>query len=241
MALSNYAELVESISAWLDGSDLGGREADMIALCEDEINARLAAGIDQGAFIRPMAVRGPLTIDSEYVDLPDGDMVLPISIEISGLSAPWEVKFTSGSRLLAMRPREDEARATVQTMAGVAVPRFYSVIGDQLRFFPAPEQSFTAEFTRFSKVPALSEEVSTNWVLASHRNAYLYGTLAQAELFGWNDARMANVATLFAQAVDGIIARYPTPVDRAVLTSETARLGLRGRNLSLSSFLSGSL
>lgn len=43
MALSNYAELVESISAWLDGSDLGGREADLIALCEDEINARLAA------------------------------------------------------------------------------------------------------------------------------------------------------------------------------------------------------
>ena len=48
------------------------------------------------------------------------------------------------------------------------------------------------------------------------------------------------VVGLFAQAVDGIIARYPTPVDRAALTSEAARFGL-GRDLSLSSFLSGSL
>lgn len=241
MALSNYSELAESISSWLDGSDLGGREADMIALCEEEINARLAAGLDQGAFIRPMAVRGALTIDAEYIDLPDGDMVLPISMEISGIGAPWEVKFVAAGRLLAMKPEEDAERVAVELMAGAPVPRFYTVIGDQLRFFPAPGQSFAAEFTRFAKVPALSDEVASNWVLASHRNAYLYGTLAQAELFGWNDARMANVATLFAQAVDGIIARYPTPVDRSSLRNETAHLGHTGRTMTMASFLSGEL
>jgi hypothetical protein len=241
MALSIYSELIGSISSWLDGSDLGGREADFVALCEDEINARLAMGLQQGAVIRPMAERGPLTIDGEYVDLPDGNMVLPISIEIGGLAAPWEVKFTSARRLLGMKSEEECARVAVQLMAGAAVPRFYAVIGDQLRFFPAPEQSFAAEFTRFSKVPALSEEVTSNWLLASHRNAYLYGALAQAELFGWNDARMANVATLFEQAVDGIIARYPMPVDQASLTSEIARFGIGGRDMELSSFLNGSL
>lgn len=239
MALTNYAELTESISAWLDGSDLGGREADMIALCEEEINARLAVGIDQGAFVRPMAVRGPLTIDAEYVDLPDGAMVRPISIEISGLAAPWEVRFVTAERLLTMKPEEEAARVAVTLMAGAAVPRFYTVIGEQLRFFPSPEQSFAAEFTRFAKVPALSAEVASNWVLAGHRNAYLYGSLAQAELFGWNDARMANVATLFAQAVDGIIARYPAAVDRSSLASDVARLGQAARTMTSASFLSG--
>jgi hypothetical protein len=237
MALSNYSELVESISAWLDGSDLGGREADMIALCEDEINARLAAGIEAGTFIRPMAARGALTIDNEYVDLPDGEMIRPISIEIGGLDTPWEVRFVAPERLAAMKPDAEAARVAVELMAGAPVPRFFTVIGEELRFFPAPGASFTAEFTRFSRVPALSDEAGSNWVLAGHRNAYLYGTLAQAEMFGWNDARMGNLASLFAQAVDGIIARYPTPVDRSVLRSEIAAIGI-GRGMpTLSAFL----
>ena len=241
MALSNYSELVESISVWLDGSDLGGRAADMIALCEDEINARLAAGIEAGAFIRPMAVRGSLTIDGEYVDLPDGEMIRPISIEISGLDAPWEVRFVTPERLIAMKPDEETARVAIELMAGAAVPRFYTVIGEQLRFFPAPGQGFTAEFTRFARVPTLSDEAGSNWVLAGHRNAYLYGTLAQAELFGWNDARVANLAGLFAQAVDGIIGRYPAPVDRSALSSEVALIGDNRGAPTLSAFLAGSL
>ena len=238
MALSNYSELIGSLSSWLDGSDLGGREADMIALCEDELNARLAGATRDGAFIRPMAVRGPLTIDGEYVDLPDGDLVMPISIEITGLAASWEVAFVAAGKLTAMKPDEAGERAAILTLAGAGAPRVYSVIGEQLRFFPAPEQSLSAEFTRFSRVPALSDEVTTNWVLASHRNAYLYGSLAQAELFGWNDARMANVASLFAQAVDGIVARYPAPTDRAVLKSEVGFMGLPG-HMAMTPFLAG--
>lgn len=241
MALSTYPQLIESISAWLDGSDLGGREADFIALCEDEINARLAAGIDGGAFIRPMAGHGTLTIDGEYVDLPDGNLVRPIAIEISGLAIPWEATFTSAERLIGLQPGAETERARIAALAGAAVPSHYSIIGTQLRFFPAPEQSFDAVFTRFSKVPALSSDAASNWVLTDHRNAYLYGTLAQAEMFGWNDPRMANLATLFAQAVDGIIARYPAPSDRAVLTSEVTLLGNGRGGLTLASFLNGSL
>ena len=79
------------------------------------------------------------------------------------------------------------------------------------------------------------------WLLASHRNVYLYGVLAQAEFFGWNDSRMANVATLFGQAIDGIIARYPVPVDRASLRTDAEYFGLRGRALTASSFMNGGL
>lgn len=239
MALSTYAQLIESVSAWLDGSDLGGREADLIALCEEELNARLASALQQGAFIRPMAERSTLTIDAEYVDLPDANMVSPISIEISGLSIPWEVRFTSAQRLVALKADEDGERHRVEAAAGVAVPSFYTLIGGQMRFYPTPEQSFPAVLTRFSRVPALSNEVASNWVLASHRNAYLYGALAQAEFFGWNDARMANIATLFAQAVDGIVVRYPAPVDRAVLCSELPAFGRAGDPSGLEAFMAG--
>lgn len=239
MALSTYSELIASLSAWLDGSDLGGREADMIALCEIEIDARLAAGLQQGAFIRPMVERGPLTINGEYVDLPDSGLVLPISIEIVGLDQPWDVRFVSAERLLAMKPDAAHERLRVTGLAGSPAPSHFTLLGDQIRFFPAPEQSFDAAFTRFSKLPPLSIEAPSNWLLASHGNAYLYGALAQAELFGWNDARMANIATLFAQAVDGIIARYPAPIDRSSLKSDAALLGNARSGLALASFLNG--
>jgi len=239
MALSNYLELIESISTWLDGSDLGGREADMIALCEDEMNARLAASIDQGAFIRPMAEHGPLTIDAEYVDLPDGNLVRPIAIEIEGLDRLWEVRFTSAERLIALQAGAADERSRVEQLTGAAAPSHYTVIGTQFRFYPAPEQSFTASFSRFSKAPPLSVSTGSNWLLTDHRNAYLYGTLAQAELFGWNDARMANVAMLFSQAMDGVIARYPVPVDRATLSSDISLIGDRRGFSKLSSFVAG--
>lgn len=211
MALTSYAGLIEALSAWLDGSDLGGREPDLIALCEDELNARLAAALQQGAAIRPMIERSMITIDGEYVDLPDGAMILPITIEIDVYGRRTAVRFTSAGRLAERGAVRGSDRA---------LPSHYTVGGGQLRFLPAPSAPVQAIFTRYSRVPALSAEASSNWVLANHRNAYLYGALAQAELFGWNDSRMTSFAALFAQAVDGIVALYPAPADHAVLVHD---------------------
>lgn len=235
MALTSYAGLIEALSAWLDGSDLGGRESDLIALCEDELNARLGAALQQGAAIRPMIERSTIVIDGEYVDLPDGAAILPISIEIDIDGRRRTVRFTSTGRL-AERGTTCGIRAAG---AGEALPTHYTIGGGQLRFLPAPIAPLEAVFTRYSRVPALSSEAVSNWVLANHRNAYLYGALAQAELFGWNDARMTSFAALFAQAVDGIVALYPAPADQAVLTHDLplsrTGLGLRGE----AAFLSG--
>jgi hypothetical protein len=239
MAISNYAELIESLSVWLDDSDLGGRERDLIALCEDELNARLAAALREGAMIRPMVERGPLTIDAEYIDLPNAAMVLPIGIEVTDATKSWEVLFTSPERLMVRKCGAEEGLPNAPGSSGPPAPRWYTLTGGQLRFHPVPDESMSAVFTRFSKVPALSDDVPSNWVLANHRNAYLYGSLAQAEFFGWNDARMANVATLFAQAVDGIVVSYPTPTDRAALTTEIAAFGLGAGPIGASAFLVG--
>jgi hypothetical protein len=216
MALTSYAGLIEALSAWLDGSDLGGRESDLIALCEDELNARLGAALQQGAAIRPMIERSTMIIDGEYVDLPDGATILPVSIEIDVDGRRRTVRFTSAGRLA----ERGAMRGAGADSADQALPSQYTVSGGQLRFLPAPIAPMEALFTRYSRVPPLSSEAVSNWVLASHRNAYLYGALAQAELFGWNDARMTSFAALFAQAVDGIVALYPAPADHAVLTHD---------------------
>lgn len=236
MALSTYSDMQTALASWLDGSDFSGRETDFIALTEDEINARLATGIEQGRKIRPMMQSDPLTIDAEYVDMPDGETVSVISIEVEGLDRPWIVKHISAESLVAMRMGQEEERSSILAEIGANPPRYYALVGDQLRFFPEPETSFTAVIQRYVKIPALSDDVTSNWVLASHRNAYLYGALAQAEMFGW-EARgtAAKWTELFANACDGIIARYPVLSDMTPLRTDMVPRG----GYSYASFMAG--
>jgi hypothetical protein len=232
MALSTYSELQAAISAWLDGSVVSGRETDFIALCEDEINAKLAAGVEAGRVIRPMMTRGALSIDDEYVDLPDSNMVVPLSLEVTDYDTAWQVDYLSADHLALLSTQIGDAYDTSLP------PMNYTVIGDELRFFPPPSATWAAQLIRFDKLPSLSETVTTNWLLASHKNVYLYGTLAQAELLGWNDDGVQKFAALFENACEGLLRRYPEQSSQAKLRTEAAMLG-NGRGLSLNSFMAG--
>jgi len=238
MAISTYSDLIAAVAVWLDGSDLAGQETALIALTEAEINARLAAGLAEGRTVHPMIARSQLTISGEYLGTPDqnGEMVLPIAFEITGLARPWRLRPVAPEHLAAMRYRmADERRATAAAIDGDP-PRYYALLNGEFRFFPVPAASFAAEFTRFVELPPLTEEGRTNWVLAKHPNAYLHGVLAQAELMGWNDARVATFATLFTNACDGILARYPTPASEVPLQSEIIDLVGQGRRISAAGF-----
>jgi len=234
VALSTYSELQESLSAWLDSADLDGREADFIALAEDEIGARLLAGLNEGRMIRPMVTRSALTIDDEYVDLPDGNMALPISIEVTSHSEPWTIDYLSPEDFLQLK-------VEIGSDPDTSVPPVrFTVLNDELRFWPAPATSWTAEFTRFDNVPALSDTNTSNWVLANHRNAYLAASLIQAMLFGWENPTKVDWDTRFETAMSGLLARYPVQSSQAKLRSETALLGRNaGNRLTLSGFMSG--
>lgn len=242
MALSTYSELVTALGVWMKGSPLAGQEEVLVALATDEINARLADALNSGARIRPMLERDIITIDAEYESMPDADsgMILPLAMEVTSLDDAWQIDYIAPEHMVAMKYGEEDARSEVSALISGDPPRYYTIVGSQFRFFPEPQSgdSFTADFSRYVKVPDINDNNTTNWVLTNHRNAYLYGAVAQAEMLGWNDPRMVNVATLFANAVDGITARYPAPADMTPLRSEVALLGSR-RGLTNSSFLSG--
>lgn len=222
MALDSYTALQASVADWLKGSDLGMHVPDMIALCEAEMNAQLAQGIANGANIRPMVNRTTITIASEYLDSPAANysMISPITLEVTGLNTPWAVDYVSEENLLGLKYSQDVARSEIYAQAQAYPPQYYTLTGGSLRFFPVPEASFTADFAWFTKLSALSEATASNWVLAYHPNAYLYGTIAQAEFYGWNDSRVATCAQLFANAMEGIVASYPRIADRRPLRAD---------------------
>lgn len=238
MTISTFTDLVAATAIWLDGSDLAGQETSLIALTEAEINARLAGGIAEGRMILPMIARTGVTIDGEYVALPDedGEMILPISLEITGLARPWRLRPVAPQHLAEMGHEAIEERALIAAAISGDPPRYYTVLNGEFRFFPGPRTSFTGEFMRFVEVPALTAEGGANWVLAKHPNAYLHGVLAQAELMGWNDTRVPTFAALFTSACDGILARYPVTVSQMSLRSGIRDLVGGGSGLTTAEF-----
>jgi hypothetical protein len=60
------------------------------------------------------------------------------------------------------------------------------------------------EVVYYGRIQALSEVVSTNWVLTYSPDAYLYGSLAAAAPYLGEDQRTAVWASLYKNAIDGI-------------------------------------
>jgi hypothetical protein len=75
----------------------------------------------------------------------------------------------------------------------------YDIVGDEIHTNPAV--TGTADITYKASLPALSVSNTTNWLLTRAPDAYLFGTLIQAEFYGWNDERLP----LMKSALDEIL------------------------------------
>jgi hypothetical protein len=178
LPLANYSDLQAEIASWLRRSDLSPEIPTFVALAEAQMNRRLR--------VRPMAARLSASWAAEYVDLPDDFL------------AEREVLVTDGSggkhRLAFLAPAPMDLAARTPSSGR---PRFYGLYGGQLRLHPAPDQAYAAELVYLQAVPALSESSPTNWLLATHPDAYLYGALAQSAPYLKADERLSTWSSLF--------------------------------------------
>ncbi|HVY35411.1 MAG TPA: hypothetical protein VG960_13450 [Caulobacteraceae bacterium] len=180
MSLDTYDGLKAEIAAWLRRSDLTSEIPGFIALAEAHMNRRLR--------VRPMTVRLAQTWDTEYVALP------------ADFLSERLVKLTSGGLtvLRYLTPEEMDARAATGR------PQFYGLYGGELRLHPAPDQAYGGELVYLQAVPALSDSNPSNWLLASHPDAYLYGALTQSAPYLRADERLQTWTALFGAVLTDI-------------------------------------
>lgn len=185
MAITDYASLQSSVANWLHRADLTAQIPDFISIAEANLSADLVA--------RPMEVRTSLTTtaSSAYVDLP-GDMLEMVRLLLQ-TNPVVPLKYASADGLAADYPSSQTGR-----------PAVFSVIGNQLQLAPIPDSAYTLELTYQQRIPALSNSNTTNWLLSSWPNAYLYGALCAAQPFLMNDSRLPTFQALYKEAVDGI-------------------------------------
>ena len=179
--IRTYAGLIEAAQSWLDSGETALIDAipNMIVLAEADFRRNITAPDTEVT----------VTIDLSGSALPaDVDSVR--SIAITGLQ-PWPLTQTSFSELYS-RPRSSGR------------PQHYATSNNALYVWPAPDNPYSATLVYRQSIPAISATSPTNWLLTKHPDAYLFGTLLQAEFFGWNDSRLGIIQAKLASIIDDI-------------------------------------
>jgi hypothetical protein len=165
--ITNYAQLQAAIGAWLGHGLFAASIPDFIALFEAAANRRLR--------VRQQETTATLTPISGAASLP-ADYLAWRRVTFAG-SARVELDFVAPSWLQAAHA------------AGEAgVPAVFTIEGSSLMVRPVNDGAL--ELIYYQKIPPLSDSVTTNWLLTSHPDLYLFGSLVEAEMFGVNDERM---------------------------------------------------
>lgn len=198
MAFGSYSDLSTTVFSRLNRGAVTADFDAAIVLAESEVNRRLALKP-----VRPMHTHSTATVSTEYVGVP-ADILDVDSMAINGV----EVTCTSPQNIERMAAED------------AAVPRYYTQIGDEFRFHPVPDASYTLDMIYWAKVPNLNSTNTTNWLLASHPDVYFHGVLAHLYQQYFSPDEAETHAALFDAALEKVLSSYPTRTDTRPLTTD---------------------
>ena len=161
-AFKTKGALSDAIAAWLNRDDLATRIPDFIRLAEARMNRLL---------------RDPDQIVQTTVTVTSGDGDLPADFGQMIAFGP------AGTRLTQVTPGEF---GTYNSRAGNM--QVFAVVGTRLKTLPT--SSGPVPIAYYRTITPLVADGDTNWLLTRAPDLYLWGSLLQAEFYGWNDERL---------------------------------------------------
>jgi len=184
MALANYSDLRSSIADWLNRDDLTAVIKDFVALAETQMNRTIRH--------HKMHERANANIDSRFSALPS-DWLETIRFNTTGTIT--NIVTASFKEIVDLRASNSDATGR---------PQRYGIVGSEVEVYPTPDGTYPTELLYYAKIPALSDSNTTNWLLTSSPDAYLYGSLLQAAPYLKDDERVATWAQLYGAAIETI-------------------------------------
>ena len=174
MAITTYAELQTATANWLDRTDLTARIPEFIELSEANFN-RVIRQPDM------VTKNDSFSLTSRYNTLPSDTLeIVRIVLDLTPVVV-----------LEYLTPEEISERRV--SMSATGKPYYFTVIGgssNQLEVVPSPDSTYTSSIVYYTRIAALSDSATSNWLLAAHPDIYLFGTLVEAEPYLKNDERM---------------------------------------------------
>lgn len=177
MALANYSDLQAAVASWAHRTDLGSSIPDFIALAEARMSSDLSS--------KSLELVQTATITAGVATLPD-NVIETLRLRVVGATKP-DVEITSSERIESLRQA---------AYAGSSI--YASLIGREVHLYPTTTGSL--QVVAKCRVPALSTN-STNWVLTTFPNVYLFGALVELADHTADDSGRIRWATRYAEAV----------------------------------------
>lgn len=184
MALATYSELVSTVESYLARTDLTSIIPTFVQLAQERMTRDLRT--------REMLKVATTTATDSTVELPT-DFLEMREIHFQG-NPPITLEYESPDKFF---------RDQLTTTSGL--PYYYTIIAYELQFAPAPDSSMTLQMLYYAKPTYISSTVSSNLYLANYSDALLYATLAEAEPYLYNDARIQVWATMYDRAIANIM------------------------------------
>jgi hypothetical protein len=181
MALANYTDLQAAISDYLDDSTLDARIPDFIRLFE--VKAQRVLRTSQSKNIAEAQT--------------DANGQVNVPLDFRGIV---RITLDDGTPLNFLPPDEADFR---NSYASNRRTYGYTIEGQTITVVPAASVQIILYYHQTP--PVLSGSNASNWLLAQHPDAYLYGSLAEAEAFGFNDARLATWRALASDSLAQVI------------------------------------
>lgn len=175
--ITTYSELQTAIAQWLHRTDLTAVIPDFIALTEEKLNRYLRTKDNQTTL-------SPTAIVANRVAIPANTV---------GVQALWLDGY-EGTPLMAQSIESVISKGT----DGLAT--VYAWQGGDFLF----DGTGTVEGVLYRNIPALSGTNASNWVLASHPSMYLFGALAEANLYVKNFDEAAQWNARFQGVLDEV-------------------------------------
>jgi len=185
--VATYTDLKAAVASWLNRDDLTATIPTFIALAE--------AGFNRQLRIREMLTFDTAVVDEVYENLPVDFLELK-SLRFN-TSPPVRPQYVTPDMIEHYR---------VENEGAGGVPRYFTIIGNQLLFDRVATGDPELEITSYVKFPPLTDAEPENNLLDIAFDLYLYGSLIHAEPFLKNDERLQTWAALYAQAKSDLMA-----------------------------------
>jgi hypothetical protein len=185
MAFDSYSALKTTIANYLARSDLTSVIPDFIRLAEERLR-------------RDIRSRQMLVVATASTTGGDSTVGLPTDfLEMRDI----HLNTTPVTTLRYKAPNSfyETSRATES-----GKPQDYTILGSEMQLAPIPDTTYTLQMLYYSKPTLLGDSNASNVFLANYPDALLYGSLAEAEPYLMNDARVQTWAALYDRAITSI-------------------------------------
>ena len=183
MSLDTYANLKSSILDWMARSDLSGNTAEWVTLAEARLNRELPA-IETDATLTGVAA-------SRVIDVSSISIVEPIALYMDDPSISDEIEITK------------QTRFAETTTSGTPVYWEYDANAAEIRFDKPLGGAYSFRF-RYRQRFALSDSVTTNWLLTNHPDVYLAACVVWGSAFTEKLPAAAAFKSLLDESIPSI-------------------------------------